>query len=55
MILVDIGIFAHNESAGIRAMLRNLLVQELFRDSAFDVNLHVLANGCNDDIVDEQH
>lgn len=53
MILVDIGIFAHNESAGIRAMLRNLLVQELFRDSAFDVHLHVLANGCNDATVAE--
>jgi len=53
MTLVDIGIFAHNEAAGIRAMLRNLLAQELFRDSAFDVHLHVLANGCTDATVAE--
>jgi len=53
MTLVDIGIFAHNEADGIRAMLRNFLAQELFRDPAFDVHLHILANGCTDATVAE--
>ena len=53
MTVIDIGIFAHNEAAGIRAMLRNLLVQELLREPAFDVHLHVLANGCTDATVAE--
>lgn len=53
MILVDIGIFAHNESGRIGPMLRNLLAQELFSDPAFEIHLHVLSNGCTDATVSE--
>jgi len=53
MTLIDIGIFAHNEARRIGPMLRDLFAQELFYDSAFDVHLHVLSNGCTDATASE--
>lgn len=43
---VDIGVFAHDESAGIAAMVAGLLAQDY---AGLDVRLLVLANGCRDD------
>lgn len=48
---VDIGIFAHNEAAGIAAMLARLLAQDIFSDAGFLARVMVLANGCSDDTV----
>lgn len=48
MILIDIGVFAHNEAGRIGPMLRNLLDQDIFADPDFAVRLHILANGCTD-------
>ncbi|MEY8800458.1 glycosyltransferase family 2 protein [Leisingera sp. XS_AS12] len=47
---IDIGIFAHNEGAGIAAMLADLAGQSLLQAGA-DLRLFVLANGCSDDTV----
>lgn len=43
---VDIGVFAHNEGAGIAAMVARLRAQDL---SGLEARLLVLANGCADD------
>ena len=43
---IDIGVFAHNESAGIAAMVARLLTQDL---AGLDARILVLANGCTDD------
>jgi glycosyltransferase involved in cell wall biosynthesis len=48
MTTIDIGIFAHNEEAGIGAMLRDLAGQSILRDDRFSVRVVVLANGCRD-------
>ena len=45
---VDLGIFAHNEAAGIAAMLAQIGAQEL---AGLDLRVLVLANGCTDDSV----
>lgn len=47
---IDIAVFAHNEGAGIAAMLAGLAQQSLW-DSGADLRLFVLANGCTDDTV----
>ncbi|GLS85404.1 hypothetical protein GCM10010873_03770 [Cypionkella aquatica] len=46
---VDIGVFAHNEAAGIAAMMARLLAQDIFADAGFEARALVLANGCVDD------
>ncbi len=46
---VDIGVFAHNEAAGIAAMVARLLSQDILQDQACSVRVLVLANGCSDD------
>lgn len=43
---VDIGVFAHDEGAGIARMVAGLLAQDF---GGLDVRLLVLANGCHDD------
>ncbi|WP_322964461.1 glycosyltransferase [Sphingomonas fuzhouensis] len=48
MTTIDIGIFAHNEEAGIGAMLGDLARQTILRDDRFSVRVFVLANGCRD-------
>lgn len=45
MLQVDIGVFAHNEAAGIAAMVARLLAQDL---TGLDARVVVLANGCTD-------
>lgn len=45
---VDIGVFAHNEGAGIAAMVARLLAQDLM---GLEARVLVLANGCSDDTV----
>lgn len=45
---VDVGIFAHNEAAGIAAMLQSLAAQDL---GGLSLRVLVLANGCTDDTV----
>jgi len=48
---VDIGIFAHNEAAGIAAMLAGVLAQDIHARPDLSVRVLVLANGCSDDTV----
>ncbi len=48
MTRVDIGIFAHNEAAGITALLQSLAAQNL---DGLTVRILLLANGCTDDTV----
>ena len=43
MMRVDIGVFAHNEAAGIADMVARLLAQDL---SGLEARILVLANGC---------
>lgn len=45
---VDVGVFAHNEAAGIGAMLRGLLGQSA---QGLDLRIVVLCNGCTDGTV----
>jgi glycosyltransferase involved in cell wall biosynthesis len=45
MLRVDIGIFAHNEAAGIAPMIKGIQAQDL---PDIDLRLLVLANGCTD-------
>ncbi|OCX66408.1 hypothetical protein BFP70_05130 [Thioclava sp. SK-1] len=49
---LDIGVFAHNEAAGLADMLHDLLRQDIFTDPDISIQLHVLANGCSDDTAD---
>ena len=51
MRVVDVGVFAHNEEAGIAAMLTELAGQTIFRDPRYSVRVLVLANGCTDSTV----
>jgi glycosyltransferase involved in cell wall biosynthesis len=46
MMRVDFGVFAHNEAAGIAAMVARLFAQDL---TGLDARIMVLANGCTDD------
>lgn len=46
---IDIGIFAHDEAAGIAAMLRGIAAQDIF--ARHDVRALLLANGCRDATV----
>ena len=46
MTRVDIGVFAHNEAAGIAAMVAQLLAQDL---AGLEARILILANGCTDD------
>ena len=48
---IDIGLFAHDEAAGIAAMLRGLSLQDIFHDGTVSVRVLVLANGCQDQTV----
>ncbi len=48
---VDIGVFAHNEAAGIASMVARLLAQDILHYPAFSARVLVLANGCSDDTV----
>ncbi|EEW26717.1 glycosyltransferase [Rhodobacter ferrooxidans] len=50
-VCVDIGVFAHDEAAGIAAMLAGVLAQDIWADAGYDLRLLVLANGCTDDTV----
>ena len=45
---VDIGVFAHNEAAGIAAMVVELARQDILL-GGMDVRVVILANGCTDD------
>jgi glycosyltransferase involved in cell wall biosynthesis len=46
---VDIGVFAHNEAAGIAAMVARLAAQDIWRVDGVSVRVLVLCNGCRDD------
>jgi hypothetical protein len=50
-IAVDIGVFAHNEAAGIAAMVAELARQDILLDPRLSVRMLILANGCTDDTV----
>ena len=48
-LIVQIGVFAHNESEGIAATLNSLLAQDIFHRPDISAQLLVLANGCSDE------
>lgn len=48
---MDIGVFAHNEAAGIGALIADLGRQSIFRRPDIDLRILILANGCTDDTV----
>lgn len=50
-LVVDVGVFAHNEAAGIAAMVQALAAQDLLTAPGLDVRILILANGCSDDTV----
>jgi glycosyltransferase involved in cell wall biosynthesis len=50
-IRVDLGLFAHNEAAGIAAMMQRLIDQDVWHHPKLDLHVHVLANGSTDDTV----
>lgn len=50
-ISVDIGVFAHNEAAGIAAMIAELARQDILVGD-MDVRVQILANGCTDATVE---
>jgi glycosyltransferase involved in cell wall biosynthesis len=45
---VDIGVFAHNEAAGIGAMIARLAAQDILRTEGVSARILVLTNGCQD-------
>lgn len=49
-LVVDIGIFAHDEAAGIAAMVAEIARQDILLGD-MDVRVVILANGCTDDTV----
>ena len=51
-LVVDVGVFAHNEAAGIAAMVQALAAQDLLDAPGLDVRIFILANGCSDDTAD---
>lgn len=51
MTTVDIAIFAHNEAAGIGAMVTRLAEQDILGQPDLTVRMIVLANGCRDATV----
>ncbi len=51
MVRVDIGVFAHNEAAGIAAMVARLAAQDIWRADGVSPRMWVLCNGCEDDTV----
>jgi hypothetical protein len=50
-ITVDIGLFAHDEAAGIVAMMGRIAAQDIWQDTQLNVQVHLLANGCTDETV----
>lgn len=48
MLYVDIGVFAHNEAAGIAAMVARLAAQDILQSSGVSARVLILANGCTD-------
>lgn len=51
MLRVDIGVFAHNEAAGIAAMVARLAAQDVLASEQISARVLVLANGCSDATV----
>lgn len=49
--IIDIGVFAHNEADSLPSMLSELLLQDIFENRELDILIHVLANGCTDETV----
>lgn len=50
-LVVDIGVFAHNEVAGISTMLAHLAAQDIWTAEDISARVLVLANGCTDATV----
>lgn len=51
MLRVTVGVFAHNEAAGIAAMVAALSGQDIIRAPGLAVRIVILANGCTDATV----
>lgn len=52
MVTVDIGVFAHNEAAGIGQMMNRLLSQDILISEDICARIIILANGCSDATFD---
>lgn len=48
---MDIGLFAHDEAAGIATVIDDLARQDILEDDRFDIRVLILANGCHDQTV----
>ena len=48
---VDVALFAHNEEKVIIKILEELCNQTIAKNNAFNLNIHILANGCTDKTV----
>lgn len=52
MMIVSIGILAHNEGNGIGALIDDISRQTIFKNPEIFFSLHIVANGCSDDTVE---
>lgn len=52
MSTVDIGVFAHNEAAGICGIINELARQDILTNPNISARVLILANGCSDDTVE---
>ena len=50
-LIIDIGIFAHNEERTLPDMLSELIRQSIFEEPDCDIVVNILANGCSDNTV----
>jgi glycosyltransferase involved in cell wall biosynthesis len=51
VIMISIGILAHNEEDQVGNLISDLARQTLFENCNIDFEIHVVANGCTDDTV----
>lgn len=51
-IALDLGVFAHNEAAGIASTIGDLARQSILAAPDLDLRIVVLANGCSDDTAE---
>jgi glycosyltransferase involved in cell wall biosynthesis len=49
---LSIAIFAHNEENNVSNIINDVICQDIFQNSAFAIEVHILANGCSDKTVE---
>jgi hypothetical protein len=51
-VILSIAVFAHNEENSISNIIHDIICQDIFQNSEFTVEVHILANGCSDKTVE---